>query len=183
MLYLVDQFWVSDNTEAVARLGIQEGFAQVMPAITMESQVTHMGHAPAPLAFRFHVSMLGVLGISADLLEWTAEERALGAAMGAHPATFAGLAGTGDLIVTCLSPHSRNSTFGRKLGRGMTVEQVVADTHQTAEGVASCGAILALAQAHGVSMPIVENVTAVVHEGRTAQEFAEVLMRRMHEVT
>jgi alpha-galactosidase len=69
MLHLVDQFWVSDNTEAVARLGIQEGFAQVMPAITMESQVTHMGHTPAPLAFRFHVSMLGVLGISDDLLQ------------------------------------------------------------------------------------------------------------------
>ena len=81
MLHLVDQFWVSDNTEAVARLGIQEGFSQVMPAITMESQVTHMGHAPAPLAFRFHVSMLGVLGVSADLLEWTAEERAVGAEM------------------------------------------------------------------------------------------------------
>jgi alpha-galactosidase len=79
MLHLVDQFWVSDNTEAVARLGIQEGFAQVMPAITMESQVTHMGQAPAPLAFRFHVSMLGVLGISDDLLKWSAEERALGA--------------------------------------------------------------------------------------------------------
>lgn len=47
----------------------------------MESQVTHMGHTPAPLAFRFHVSMLGVFGHHADLLEWTAEERALGAAM------------------------------------------------------------------------------------------------------
>ncbi len=79
MLHLVDQFWVSDNTEAVARLGIQEGFAQIMPAITMESQVTHMGHAPAPLEFRFHVSMLGVLGISDDLLKWSAAERALGA--------------------------------------------------------------------------------------------------------
>ena len=79
MLQLVDQFWVSDNTEAVARLGIQEGFSQIMPAITMESQVTDMGHAPAPLEFRFHVSMMGVLGISSDLLKWTAEERALGA--------------------------------------------------------------------------------------------------------
>ena len=103
----------------------------------------------------------------------------LGKAMGAHPATFSGLAGVGDLVVTCLSPHSRNSTFGRNLGKGMTVEEVVAVTKQTAEGVASCGAILALAQAHGVDMPIVANVTAVVQQGRTATEFGRVLMANM----
>jgi len=103
----------------------------------------------------------------------------LGKAMGAHPATFSGLAGVGDLVVTCLSPHSRNSTFGRNLGSGMTVDEVVAVTKQTAEGVASCGAILALAQAHGVAMPIVANVTAVVQEGRTAAEFGRVLMANM----
>ncbi|MEI2764876.1 MAG: NAD(P)H-dependent glycerol-3-phosphate dehydrogenase [Dermatophilaceae bacterium] len=125
---------------------------------------------------------LGHSVAAAVITDGLAEMRALGAAMGAHPATFAGLAGTGDLIVTCLSPHSRNSTFGRRLGSGMTVEQVIADTHQTAEGVASCGAILALARAHGVSMPIVENVTAVVHEGRAAQEFGQVLLRRRDEV-
>lgn len=107
------------------------------------------------------------------------EMRRLGEAMGAHPATFAGLAGVGDLVVTCLSPHSRNSTFGRNLGTGMTVEQVVAVTKQTAEGVASCGAILALAQAHGVDMPIVANVTAVVQEGRSATEFGRVLVGDM----
>jgi len=103
----------------------------------------------------------------------------LGKAMGAHPATFSGLAGVGDLVVTCLSPHSRNSTFGRNLGKGMTVEEVVAVTKQTAEGVASCGAILALAQAHGVDMPIVANVTAVVQQGRTATEFGRALMANM----
>ena len=103
----------------------------------------------------------------------------LGKAMGAHPATFSGLAGVGDLVVTCLSPHSRNSTFGRNLGKGMTVEEVVAVTKQTAEGVASCGAILALAQAHGVDMPIVANVTAVVQQGRTATEFGRALMAKM----
>jgi alpha-galactosidase len=79
MLPLADQFWVSDNTEAVARLAIQEGFSQFMPAIMMESQVTDMGHAPAPLEFRFHVSMLGVLGISSDLTHWTEADRQLGA--------------------------------------------------------------------------------------------------------
>ncbi len=112
---------------------------------------------------------------AAVITQGLTEMRMLGEAMGAHPATFAGLAGVGDLVVTCLSPHSRNSTFGRNLGTGLTVEQVVAITKQTAEGVSSCGAILALAQAHGVEMPIVANVTAVVQEGRTVEDFARVL--------
>lgn len=104
------------------------------------------------------------------------EMRELGRAMGAHPDTFAGLAGVGDLVVTCLSPHSRNSTFGRNLGTGMSVDEVVAVTRQTAEGVSSCGAILALAEAHDIAMPIVANVTAVVQQGRSAAQFGEVLM-------
>jgi alpha-galactosidase len=79
MLQMVDQFWVSDNTEATARLGIQEGFSQAYPAITMEAQVTHMGNPLTPLPFRFHVSMLGVLGMSVDLLEWSEEDLAEGA--------------------------------------------------------------------------------------------------------
>lgn len=112
---------------------------------------------------------------AAVITQGLTEMRLLGEAMGAHPATFAGLAGVGDLVVTCLSPFSRNSTFGRNLGTGLTVEQVVAITKQTAEGVSSCGAILALAQAHGVEMPIVANVTAVVQQGRSAEDFARVL--------
>jgi alpha-galactosidase len=79
MLQMVDQFWVSDNTEATARLGIQAGFSQAYPAITMESQVTHMGNPLLPLSFRFHVSMLGVLGMSVNLLEWSEEEMTAGA--------------------------------------------------------------------------------------------------------
>ncbi len=79
MLRMVDQFWTSDNTEATARLGIQEGFSQAYPAIMMEAQVTHMGKPLTPLPFRFHVSMLGSLGISADLLQWSDEELAVGA--------------------------------------------------------------------------------------------------------
>jgi alpha-galactosidase len=74
MVQMVDQFWVSDNTEATARLGIQEGFSQAYPAITMEAQVTHMGNPLTPLPFRFHVSMLGVLGMSVDLMAWSEEE-------------------------------------------------------------------------------------------------------------
>jgi glycerol-3-phosphate dehydrogenase (NAD(P)+) len=104
------------------------------------------------------------------------EMQRLGVALGADPLTFAGLAGVGDLVTTCLSPLSRNNTFGRKLGLGMSVAEVVADTQQTAEGVKSCRPLLELAQAHGVEMPIVEHVTAVVHEGMTPKEMAEFLM-------
>ena len=73
ILRLADQIWVSDNTEATARLGIQEGFSQIFPANTMEAWVTDMGHGLAPLAFRFHVSMCGVLGIGGHLVHWGAE--------------------------------------------------------------------------------------------------------------
>ncbi len=78
-----------------------------------------------------------------------AETTRLGLALGAEPATMAGLAGLGDLVATCASPLSRNRTFGVELGRGLTVAEVVARTRQTAEGVKSCRPILELARAHG----------------------------------
>jgi len=107
-----------------------------------------------------------------------AEMLRLGVALGADPATFSGLAGIGDLIATCMSPLSRNHTFGVNLGRGMTVQEVVATTRQTAEGVKSCQSILELAQHHGIDVPIIENVAAVVHEGRTPDRVADMLMSR-----
>jgi glycerol-3-phosphate dehydrogenase (NAD(P)+) len=107
-----------------------------------------------------------------------AETLRLGVALGADPATFLGLAGVGDLIATCMSPLSRNHTFGVKLGRGMTVQEVVATTRQTAEGVKSCQAILELARYHGIDVPIIENVAAVVHEGRKPSHVADMLMSR-----
>jgi glycerol-3-phosphate dehydrogenase (NAD(P)+) len=91
-----------------------------------------------------------------------AETARIGVALGAEPMTFAGLAGMGDLVATCTSPLSRNRTFGEDLGRGMTVEQVVAKTRQTAEGVKSCRSILDLAKKHSVAAPITENVVKVV---------------------
>jgi glycerol-3-phosphate dehydrogenase (NAD(P)+) len=107
-----------------------------------------------------------------------AETLRLGVALGADPATFAGLAGVGDLIATCMSPLSRNYTFGVNLGRGMSVQEVVAMTSQTAEGVKSCQSILDLARHHGIDVPIIENVAAVVHEGRKPGRVADMLMSR-----
>jgi glycerol-3-phosphate dehydrogenase (NAD(P)+) len=90
------------------------------------------------------------------------ETTRLGVALGAEPATFAGLAGMGDLVATCASPLSRNRTFGVHLGEGMSVPEVVGITKRTAEGVKSCRPILELARSHGVEMPIVEHVTALI---------------------
>lgn len=75
ILRFADQIWVSDNTDATARISIQEGFSQIFPAITMESWVTDVGKNLLPLEFRFHVSMCGSLGIGADLAQWNAEDR------------------------------------------------------------------------------------------------------------
>ncbi len=107
-----------------------------------------------------------------------AEISRLGAALGADPHTFAGLAGMGDLVATCTSPLSRNRTFGENLGRGMTLEQVIAATRQTAEGVKSCESVLELARKHGVEMPITEVVVGVVHDGMSPTEAGMLLMSR-----
>jgi glycerol-3-phosphate dehydrogenase (NAD(P)+) len=102
----------------------------------------------------------------------------LGVALGADMATFAGLAGVGDLVATCMSPLSRNRTFGENLGRGMTLAEVVASTRQTAEGVKSCESILALGRRHGVDMPITEHVVAAVHDGLPPEEIVRRIMTR-----
>ena len=107
-----------------------------------------------------------------------AETARLGAALGADPLTFSGLAGLGDLVATCTSPLSRNRTFGERLGRGETLEQIQAQKSQTAEGVKSCRSILDLAWKHDVDMPITEHVVKVVHEGMTPQEMVRSLMSR-----
>ena len=107
-----------------------------------------------------------------------AEMSRLGAALGANPMTFLGLAGIGDLIATCTSSLSRNRTFGENLGRGLTVEETIEQTKQTCEGVKSCQAILELGKANGVEMPITEQVVQVVHNGMSPQEMLGNLMSR-----
>ncbi|WP_254811605.1 NAD(P)H-dependent glycerol-3-phosphate dehydrogenase [Streptomyces cavourensis] len=107
-----------------------------------------------------------------------AETTRLGVAMGADPLTFSGLAGLGDLVATCSSPLSRNHTFGTNLGRGMTLQETIAATKQTAEGVKSCESVLDLARRHGVDMPITETVVSIVHEGKSPVVAVKELMSR-----
>ncbi|MGY1838362.1 MULTISPECIES: NAD(P)H-dependent glycerol-3-phosphate dehydrogenase [unclassified Modestobacter] len=107
-----------------------------------------------------------------------AETTRLGLALGADAATFAGLAGLGDLVATCSSPLSRNRTFGEHLGQGMSVSEVEQITRQTAEGVKSCRSVLDLARAHGVDVPITEAVVRVCHEGEAAGRMVREMMSR-----
>lgn len=107
-----------------------------------------------------------------------AETARLGVALGADPYTFSGLAGLGDLVATCSSSLSRNRTFGEKLGRGMSVEEIAASTRQVAEGVKSCESIRDLAQRNGVEMPIVEAVAALIRGETSPQEMLQALISR-----
>jgi glycerol-3-phosphate dehydrogenase (NAD(P)+) len=107
-----------------------------------------------------------------------AETVRLGVSLGSDPLTFSGLAGVGDLVATCMSPLSRNRTFGELLGKGLSVAEAVAATQQTAEGVASSKSILDLARRYGVDMPITEAVESVVHEGASPRDMVGAMMAR-----
>ena len=107
-----------------------------------------------------------------------AETARLGSAMGADPQTFAGLAGLGDLVATCMSPLSRNRRFGERLGRGEGVADISGSTRQVAEGVKSCESLLAMADHHGVDVPIIEHVVQVARGVATPQDVLRSLISR-----
>ncbi|MGY2704270.1 MULTISPECIES: NAD(P)H-dependent glycerol-3-phosphate dehydrogenase [unclassified Nocardioides] len=107
-----------------------------------------------------------------------AETARLATALGANPLTLMGLAGLGDLVATCSSPLSRNRTFGEKLGRGMSTDEILATTRQVAEGAKSCSSLLALADRTGVDAPIAHHVDAVVAGRMTAPEMMDAFIAR-----
>jgi glycerol-3-phosphate dehydrogenase (NAD(P)+) len=107
-----------------------------------------------------------------------AELSRLGIALGGSPLTFAGLAGMGDLVATCFSEHSRNRTVGVALGRGRSLDEIVAEMRMVAEGVKTTEAVLALSERHGVEMPIAAVVGKVLYEGARPAEMVESLMSR-----
>ncbi|MFN8533094.1 MAG: NAD(P)H-dependent glycerol-3-phosphate dehydrogenase [Dehalococcoidia bacterium] len=107
-----------------------------------------------------------------------AEMTRLGVAAGAHPQTFAGLAGLGDLVATCASPSSRNHQVGISLGRGESLDAVLDRLGQVAEGVPTTVAAKALAAALGIELPIANAMHRVLFEGVPAHEAAMALMER-----
>jgi glycerol-3-phosphate dehydrogenase (NAD(P)+) len=106
-----------------------------------------------------------------------AEMTRLGVALGGQPETFAGLAGLGDLVATCTSPLSRNRQVGVELGKGRHINEIVAGMFMVAEGVKSAPAVMALADRHGVEMPIAREVFQVVQGQSTARQAFRGLLR------
>lgn len=107
-----------------------------------------------------------------------AEITRLGTAMGCQEQTFAGLAGVGDLIVTCTSEHSRNNRCGRLIGEGVPPQEAVRQVGMVVEGIHAIPAALTLAQRYGVEMPIVTAVDAIVNKGADPEQTVQELMNR-----
>jgi glycerol-3-phosphate dehydrogenase (NAD(P)+) len=107
-----------------------------------------------------------------------AEITRLGVALGAKPETFSGLSGIGDLMVTCMSRHSRNRGVGERLGKGETLADIMAGMKMVAEGVWNCRAAKELAEQQGIPVPITDQVNAVVHEGKDPRRAVMDLMSR-----
>lgn len=102
----------------------------------------------------------------------------LGVALGASASTFAGLAGVGDLVLTCTGPLSRNLALGVEIGRGATLEAALAGKETVAEGVITTASALQMAQKHEVDMPIVEMVHRILFDGYRARDAVPELMAR-----
>lgn len=120
---------------------------------------------------------LGDNARSALITRGLAELIELGTKMGGEALTLAGLAGMGDLLATCISPQSRNSSVGRRLGEGATMEEILDEMDQVAEGVKAAKVVRELSREHRVPMPIAAQVYGICWEG-ISQDFAqESLMR------
>ncbi len=121
---------------------------------------------------------LGHNAVAALMTRGLAEMSRLGVALGARSATFAGLAGMGDLVLTCTGGLSRNRTVGVMLGRGRTMEEIMGEARTVAEGVATVRAVHLLAQRLGVEMPVSAEVFRIIAEGLDPMEALHRLMTR-----
>lgn len=160
-VFQTPQFRVYTNTDVV---GVELGGA-VKNVIALAAGVT------AGLGF-------GHNAMAALITRGLAEIARLGSALGAERATFSGLAGMGDLVLTCTGSVSRNRTVGYRLGKGETLEEILGDMSAVAEGVRTSEAVYELARRHGVEMPITEEVYAILHHGKSPSEALSSLMRR-----
>lgn len=107
-----------------------------------------------------------------------AEITRLGVAMGANPHTFAGLAGMGDLVLTCTGDLSRNRTVGLKIGKGMSLQEITKDMKMVAEGIKTSRSAYELSTKTGVDMPITTQIYEVLHNGKDPREAVRDLMTR-----
>lgn len=125
-----------------------------------------------------HGLKLGDNAIAALVTRALAEMVRLGVAMGGRAETFYGLSGVGDLMTTCYSEHSRNHRVGLLLGQGRPLEEIIASTRMVAEGVLNTASLHQAARARGVRTPLLDEIHAVLHEGKSAREGMKTLLSR-----
>ncbi len=121
---------------------------------------------------------LGSNSVAALITRGLAEMMRLAVAQGARVETMMGLAGLGDLVLTCTGSLSRNRFVGQELGRGRKIEEILGEMREVAEGVKTTKAVKRLAESFNVEMPITEEVNAVIYEGKSARDAASELMSR-----
>ena len=121
---------------------------------------------------------LGANPLAALITRGLAEMSRLAVALGAQPETLTGLAGLGDLVLTCTGALSRNRQVGIELGKGRDLKEILAGMRMVAEGVGTTAAILALARDAKVELPITEQVAAILHQGKSPSEAIRDIMER-----
>ena len=121
---------------------------------------------------------LGSNPLAALITRGLAEMTRLAVALGARPETLSGLAGLGDLVLTCTGSLSRNRHVGIELGKGRPLGEILEGMRMVAEGVGTSGALLALARDTGMELPITEQVDAILHQGRPPREAIRSIMER-----
>jgi glycerol-3-phosphate dehydrogenase (NAD(P)+) len=121
---------------------------------------------------------LGSNSLAALITRGLAEMTRLAVALGASPETLSGLAGLGDLVLTCTGALSRNRNVGMQLGKGRTLKEILAGMRMVAEGVGTTAALLALACEAGVELPITEQVDAILSHGKSPRDAIRDMMER-----
>jgi glycerol-3-phosphate dehydrogenase (NAD(P)+) len=121
---------------------------------------------------------LGSNPLAALITRGLAEMTRLAIAQGAQPETLTGLAGLGDLVLTCTGALSRNRQVGIELGKGRALAEILAGMRMVAEGVGTTAALLALAREAKVELPITEQVAAILHHGKAPSEAIRDIMER-----
>ncbi len=160
-LFMTDRFRVYTSTDVI---GVELGGALKNVMAIAAGITTGLG--------------LGANTQAALITRGLAEMTRLGVKMGADPLTFSGLAGMGDLVLTCTSSQSRNQTVGSKLGQGMKLEDILAGMKAVAEGVKTSLSAHQLASSVKVEMPICDQIYKVVHEGADPKTSVGLLMTR-----
>ncbi|MCF8034964.1 MAG: NAD(P)-dependent glycerol-3-phosphate dehydrogenase [Desulfarculaceae bacterium] len=174
---------VASNETSVAE-AVQAAFAGPRFRVYTSRDVTGVelgGAVKNPLAIAAGMVAgleLGSNVMAAMITRGLAEMTRLGLALGAKSATMAGLAGLGDLVLTCTGGLSRNRTVGTRLAQGETIDQITGSMRQVAEGVKNTSTVLALAERHGVEMPIIEAVRGVLEQKLAPMDALNELMSR-----